>query len=525
MKRQSIKLKALIAAAITTLGMFTQNMIPAHADPYHEMVPFNELRADESTYNSQAVDSEGNTWVYYKYEDGTICLDGIKEPKEHINIPSTLNNTKVTGIKSLTVAERQIKDHPEIKSVKIPGSVRRIEANAFIRCINLEKIDMTESTTRISKYSFSGTKWLDNAEYKDGFLIVNKILLDIKDKSGEITIPSGVLAVGEGAGSSNNEITKVTIPKSMIEVRKSAFSYCQNLKEAVFENNLTFVEPQAFSYCENLTEGKFPVRNKIATYAFSDSPIFDEVVWNQPMLDNVSRKPETSILSLNEIVDKVESTNNGQVNIAEDSTQRKEGWNQIGNDRYYVGIHNEFVTGWKDIDSKRYYFYSNGQMAVNFVDLGGNAVYYFDPAQNNMGALVTGWKYIDGKWYYFNPSPSAPKEKGYMQTAWFYDNGNWYYFYGNGQMATGFINLNGAYYYLDESSSSSIGIMKSGWQKINGYWYYFNKSSDDGVYGMMKKGWQYIDGNWYYFYYGDGKMAANTWIDGYYVNSSGAWVK
>lgn len=91
-------------------------------------------------------------------------------------------------------------------------------------------------------------------------------------------------------------------------------------------------------------------------------------------------------------------------------------------------------------------------------------------------------------------------------------------------MATGFINLNGAYYYLDESSTGSIGIMKTGWQKINGSWYYFNRDSSEGIMGMMKKGWNNIDGSWYYFYYDDGTMAHDTWIGQYYVNSSGVWV-
>lgn len=35
-------------------------------------------------------------------------------------------------------------------------------------------------------------------------------------------------------------------------------------------------------------------------------------------------------------------------------------------------------------------------------------------------------------------------------------------------------------------------------------------------------GWRYINGNWYYFY-SDGYMAHDTEIDGYHVNSSGAW--
>jgi|GEM_PF-1962823 len=35
-------------------------------------------------------------------------------------------------------------------------------------------------------------------------------------------------------------------------------------------------------------------------------------------------------------------------------------------------------------------------------------------------------------------------------------------------------------------------------------------------------GWRYINGNWYYFY-SDGYMSHDTTIDGYYLNSSGAW--
>ncbi|MGM9935185.1 MAG: PspC family transcriptional regulator, partial [Clostridium sp.] len=95
----------------------------------------------------------------------------------------------------------------------------------------------------------------------------------------------------------------------------------------------------------------------------------------------------------------------------------------------------------------------------------------------------------------------------------------------NGQMATAFIDLNGAYYYLNPYSEENQGAMKVGWQKINGYWYYFNPVSDSyGYEGMMaKSGWRCIGGVWYYFW-SDGTMAANTRVNGYYVNSSGAWV-
>lgn len=515
-----------LAAIMSTVCIFSDNLLCAKADPYHEMVQYNEIKILDSELPQEATDSQGNQWKYYKYEDGTVCLFGLKNPKENVIIPSVLNGMKVTGISRLTVMNRYMTEVPVIKSVKIPSTVRRLHDSAFAGCVNLESIDMPETTTRISLASFSGTKWLENQKYNDGFLIVNKILLDVKDKTGAVTIPSGVLAVGESVLANNNDITEVTIPKSMIEIRQNAFENCANLKKAVFKNNLTFVEPYAFSNCSSLTDGEFPIRNKIATYAFSNSPVFDQLVWGQSMVDNISRKPEDSILSTNESIGNIESSNDGSINNVTDNSHIEEGWNIIDGERYYVNSHNAFVTGWKDIDSARYYFYSNGQMAVNFIKLGNDVVYYLDSSSSNMGKLVTGWKYIDGYWYYFNPQPDGSKEKGYMQRGWLYNNGSWYYFYGDGKMATGFIKLgDDAYYYLDESSSSSIGIMKTGWQKINGYWYYFNKSSDSGIEGMMRKGWQYIDGNWYYFYYGDGKMAANTWIGGYYVNASGAWVK
>lgn len=525
------RIVGLISTALATISIFSQSNMSAYADPYHETVEYKEIKVISSEMPEEATDDQGNTWKYYKYEDGTICLFGIQNSKEYIEIPSKLNGTRVTGILSLVTVKRASVSDPvqydqTIKSIKIPSTVRRIEPEAFNLCVNLENIDMPETVTRISYSSFNNTKWLKNQKYNDGFLIINNILLDVKDKSGDVEIPSGVLAVGENVLYGNKEITSVTIPETMIEIRKNAFCGCTNLKKAVFKNNLTFVEPYAFSGCDNLTEGEFPIRNKISTYAFDGSPVFDKLVWGQSIVDNISREPESSILTMNKSIDNIETLNNGNINNASDSSQIKEGWNTVGGERYYVDSHNAFVTGWKDIDSGRYYFYSNGQMAVNFINLGNDSVYYLEPQYNNMGKLVTGWRYIDGEWYYFNPEGDGVREKGYMKTGWLYNNGSWYYFYGNGQMATGFIRLgDDYYYYLDQSSTSSIGIMKTGWQRIDGYWYYFNTSSDTGIEGKMNKGWKNIGGNWYYFYYDTGRMAAGTWIDGYYVNYSGAWVK
>ena len=57
--------------------------------------------------------------------------------------------------------------------------------------------------------------------------------------------------------------------------------------------------------------------------------------------------------------------------------------------------------------------------------------------------------------------------------------------------------------------------VEAAWKSNSTGWWYTEGSS-------YATGWRLIDGNWYYFY-NNGYMAYDTTIDGYYLNSSGAW--
>lgn len=65
---------------------------------------------------------------------------------------------------------------------------------------------------------------------------------------------------------------------------------------------------------------------------------------------------------------------------------------------------------------------------------------------------------------------------------------------------------------------SDNGNPVTGWIEDNGNWYYLHGS------GNMATGWVKDDGSWF-FLHEDGTMAHDVWIDNYYVNSSGKWVK
>ena len=83
----------------------------------------------------------------------------------------------------------------------------------------------------------------------------------------------------------------------------------------------------------------------------------------------------------------------------------------------------------------------------------------------------------------------------------------------DGKTVTGWSLYNDKWYFMNES-----GIMQTGWQLVNNKWYYLNASGD------MATGWKYVNNKWYYLNE-NGDMAYNTVIDGYRLDSDGAWIK
>ena len=95
---------------------------------------------------------------------------------------------------------------------------------------------------------------------------------------------------------------------------------------------------------------------------------------------------------------------------------------------------------------------------------------------------------------------------------WIASGNRWWYRHNDGSYTRNNWELiGGQWYYFDEE-----GWMVTGWRLVNGRWYYLDHS------GKMLTGWQWVDGKCY-FLEASGAMAEDAWIDGYYVNHSGAW--
>ena len=176
-------------------------------------------------------------------------------------------------------------------------------------------------------------------------------------------------------------------------------------------------------------------------------------------------------------------------------------WEKIDGKWYAFDARGYMREGWfKDGATWYYLNYGSGAMATGWVK-DGSTWYYMKPS----GAMATGWIKDGSTWYYL-------KSSGAMATGWVKDGGTWYYMNGSGAMQTGWIKDGSTWYYLKSS-----GAMATGWVNDGGTWYYMNGS------GAMQTGWVYTGGKWYYMYE-SGAMAYNTWIGGYRLDTSGAWV-
>ncbi|MEJ9362421.1 NlpC/P60 family protein, partial [Bacillus thuringiensis] len=157
--------------------------------------------------------------------------------------------------------------------------------------------------------------------------------------------------------------------------------------------------------------------------------------------------------------------------------------------------------------------------------------YYLDA--NNGGSMKTGWVNVEGKYYYLD-TDSDPNKIGVMKTGWLKDNDRWYYLDANngGSMKTGWFQEGDAWYYLDANQG---GSMVTGQATIEGKTYTFaadgkwSESESSGIIDLALKqlGKPYVFGNSgpnsfdcsgfiYYVFKNNGYNIGRTSVAGYW---------
>lgn len=235
------------------------------------------------------------------------------------------------------------------------------------------------------------------------------------------------------------------------------------------------------------------------------------------------------------------------------------GFVQVGSSTYFLTSSGAMATGWALADGTWYYAASNGAIQRGRWVKSGSAWYYLDDVS---GAMRTGEFAVGSKRYFSYDSGAM------ASSCWINLNDGMAWANSSGALSEplptssdgspvvadrtdssslpGVIHIGDAVFYADANGvvnvasgwvmskdasdesgntwyyASSNGVLKSGWQYVNGAWYWMDPSTF-----KMKTGWLNDGGTWYWLQ-PSGAMFANGWlkIDGvdYYFNASGAWL-
>lgn len=216
---------------------------------------------------------ESLTWVFDKSQStltisGTGAMQNYDAPNE---VPWEQYNDEITVLNIedgvTTIGYLSFMYLTKLTAVSIPESVTDIGGNAFFGCSVLRDISIPESVSFVGFWAFEDTAWIKAKREENPFIIVNGILIDGQSCSGEITIPAGITAIGDGAFTNNSHITAVSIPDGVTSIGSVAFSRCSKLAAVSFPESLNYIAGWVFDDTpwlkQKRTESQFVIINQM----------------------------------------------------------------------------------------------------------------------------------------------------------------------------------------------------------------------------------------------------------------------
>lgn len=183
---------------------------------------------------------------------------------------------------------------PALANVTLPANLTSMGLDVFFRCHSLKTMTIPAKLTSIGDGSFSDCNGLTSFSVAAGnakYFVAGGVLFE-KDlsgkttltqfpagRSGQYTVPAGVVGLGASAFYGCRKLTAVTLPSSVASLEYYVFAFCDSLVSVNLPAAVTDTGPGTFSNCPKLKQIALPANlTRIGVNAFAECEALEEMV-------------------------------------------------------------------------------------------------------------------------------------------------------------------------------------------------------------------------------------------------------
>ena len=201
----------------------------------------------------------------YDVEDGQAIITGVYDYSvTSLAIPNMIGKYKVTAI-----GDSAFEGLSDMKSVRIPATVKSIGDSAFALCSELKSVALPTGLTYLGENAFEGCEALTSIIIPDGITAIPAGAFYGCSALKTVTFGKAVKEIGSEAFYECISLGSVTIPSTVTLIDMDAFGYCEGLTSVTFKSGLKTLEDYAFEGCIKLTQVSLPsTLNYLGSSAF-----------------------------------------------------------------------------------------------------------------------------------------------------------------------------------------------------------------------------------------------------------------